>query len=70
VDAEASDLTAKADRTISGCAVSSITMPKWVIEKMESFLRRKPWGRIEIKVRAGQVTDLELTENVKESVAG
>ncbi len=45
-------------------------MPKWVIEKMESFLRRKPWGRIEIKVRAGQVTDLELTENVKESVAG
>lgn len=47
--------------------MTSATPPRWVIDEIENFLRRKPWGRIEIKVKAGQVTDLEVTENRKES---
>jgi hypothetical protein len=70
VDVGTCDLTAKADRRSVGCEVSSNATPKWVLDKIETFLRKKPWGRIEIKVKAGQVTDLELTENVKESSAG
>lgn len=50
--------------------VSNPATPKWVIDRIETFLRRKPWGRIEIKVKAGQVTDVEVTENHKESTAG
>ena len=50
--------------------VSNPATPKWVIDRIEAFLRKKPWGRIEIKIKAGQVTDLEVTENHKESSAG
>jgi hypothetical protein len=50
--------------------VSNPATPKWVIDRIEAFLRKKPWGRIEIKVKGGQVTDLEVTENYKESSAG
>ncbi len=50
--------------------MSNSATPKWVIDTIENFLRRKPWGRIEIKVKGGQVTDVELTENRKESNAG
>ena len=50
--------------------VSNTVTPKWVIDRIEAFLRKKPWGRIEIKIKAGQVTDLEVTENHKESSAG
>ena len=50
--------------------MSTAVLPKWVIDKVDAFLRKKPWGRIEIKVKAGQITDLELTENHKESSAG
>ena len=50
--------------------MSNAVLPKWVVDKVEAFLRKKPWGRIEIKIKAGQITDLELTENHKESSAG
>ena len=50
--------------------MSNPATPKWVIERIEAFLRKKPWGRIEIKVKAGQVTDVEVTENHKESSVG
>jgi hypothetical protein len=50
--------------------VSNPATPKWVMDRIETFLRKKPWGRIEIKVKAGQVTDVEVTENHKESSAG